>query len=399
MIKLDKNKYIEIEDWYLNTMYPKIINNIENDDFLSDLREWLCDKGLDHNSIDQENFWKCLLINPFSRESRDCYKLLDEYYNLCMLLQRDERYIKLKYNFGKINGCNENSKKIYSSHREDILNEYFINTPIKTVIDSDLGITTYYNSFINYNKLFRQIKKYMKEFNDKIYKIINYDILSKFNDTRAELILKLDFNVCPYCNRQYINKYKKDGKECSTLAHLDHFIPKKYFLLYSLSLYNFIPSCAACNTMLKNTANLPINELISDISNKENLFKFSYHDPSSLLGLNENLTIEIDKTNLNSYLLNEQFALESQYEYHKNEVKYFRKRLLLASSNVYKDGLKLFLNITNDDEISKIITGYSPTTSDIYNQPLAKFHYDLYHSTPVVKKHDLVTTKKEVTNL
>ncbi|MCU5530672.1 hypothetical protein OCA90_07600, partial [Bacillus cereus] len=65
-----------------------------------------------------------------------------------------------------------------------------------------------------------------------------------------QLVMGLDLNVCPYCNRQYISSYySKNGK---TRGDLDHFFPKKKYPYLALSFYNLIPSCKVCNSSLKN---------------------------------------------------------------------------------------------------------------------------------------------------
>lgn len=57
---------------------------------------------------------------------------------------------------------------------------------------------------------------------------------------------KLKLSVCPYCNRQYIYSYQRNGLSKNT-AEMDHFYPKSSFPHLSCSLYNLIPSCKVCN--------------------------------------------------------------------------------------------------------------------------------------------------------
>ena len=49
----------------------------------------------------------------------------------------------------------------------------------------------------------------------------------------------LKINVCPYCNRNFINQ--KGGIE------IDHYFSKSQYPLFSLSFYNLIPCCHSCN--------------------------------------------------------------------------------------------------------------------------------------------------------
>lgn len=49
--------------------------------------------------------------------------------------------------------------------------------------------------------------------------------------------------VCPYCNRDYINSR---GLEAAG-AQLDHFYNRSVYPIFSLCLYNLVPSCGNCN--------------------------------------------------------------------------------------------------------------------------------------------------------
>ena len=59
---------------------------------------------------------------------------------------------------------------------------------------------------------------------------------------------KLQIDVCPYCNRQYIYTYQKETQKKNT-AEIDHFRPKSKYPYLSCSLYNLIPSCHTCNSI------------------------------------------------------------------------------------------------------------------------------------------------------
>lgn len=59
---------------------------------------------------------------------------------------------------------------------------------------------------------------------------------------------KLQIEVCPYCNRQYIYTYE-NGTQKSNTAEIDHFRPKSKYPYLSCSLYNFVPSCHTCNSI------------------------------------------------------------------------------------------------------------------------------------------------------
>lgn len=101
----------------------------------------------------------------------------------------------------------------------------------------------------NFAKAIKKIKKeccVIKPSNPNIQ--IDYDKLTK--DYRHKLISSLKTHCCPYCNRQYITSWCDDLSEHTT-SDLDHFYPKSIYELFSLSLFNFIPSCQICNSRQK----------------------------------------------------------------------------------------------------------------------------------------------------
>lgn len=60
----------------------------------------------------------------------------------------------------------------------------------------------------------------------------------------------ININTCFYCNKTYINSYEI-GNSKKNQFDIDHFIPKSRCSLFSLSLYNFVPSCQVCNSRIK----------------------------------------------------------------------------------------------------------------------------------------------------
>ena len=65
-----------------------------------------------------------------------------------------------------------------------------------------------------------------------------------------ELLRLLNIKTCPYCNRNYTSLYYDDTKG-KTRPEIDHFLSQKDYLIFSISLFNMIPSCHVCNSNLK----------------------------------------------------------------------------------------------------------------------------------------------------
>lgn len=77
---------------------------------------------------------------------------------------------------------------------------------------------------------------------------IDYKHIS--DDKRHEIISSLNIKTCPYCNRQYITSYTNKSRKRAA-SDLDHYYQQSLFPLFSMSLFNFIPSCHICNSLMK----------------------------------------------------------------------------------------------------------------------------------------------------
>ena len=64
----------------------------------------------------------------------------------------------------------------------------------------------------------------------------------------------LNLDSCPYCGRQYIFTIG-DNNEKKGRPQIDHFFPQDDYPYLSCSIYNFIPSCPACNLQKKDIFN------------------------------------------------------------------------------------------------------------------------------------------------
>lgn len=283
------------------------------------------------------------------------------------------------------------------------------------------------------NKFFYKIKnkeinelKDIESFNKIISKVINYNSLSS---SQRNLILEmLNVQVCPYCNRQYITSYKPTykGKNKYTVstADLDHFYPKSKFPLFSLSLYNFIPSCHICNSRMKSNKPIPILYPYEDFFDEEVKFEIVPKDKKQegkmlvnlLYGKNDNpnmdnYEIKINISNVKSekrkkYIQGsiEMFGLEEVYQSHKkiaaetirtqaiydNEVYHFIMNMLFNSSDMNMGGNKNISKeeISNIDhkiienfcesEKNKILYGIDENVEDYdLKTPLSKFIRDM----------------------
>lgn len=83
--------------------------------------------------------------------------------------------------------------------------------------------------------------------------IFDYDKFVKGQKEAHWLLRKLNVRVCPYCNRIYIvslpspEELEQEEEFKATRATFDHFYNQAEYPYLSLSLFNLVPSCHACN--------------------------------------------------------------------------------------------------------------------------------------------------------
>ena len=121
------------------------------------------------------------------------------------------------------------------------------------------------------------------------------------------LIRNLGVNVCPYCNRNYINS--RSGR---LGANFDHFYPKEDYPFFALSLYNLVPSCNTCN-IIKGTDNFyfcPFDENSGETMN----FKVS---PDGEI----NIEHQVDERDEFENNIVDVLRLEDAYQFHSLDVK------------------------------------------------------------------------------
>ncbi len=143
---------------------------------------------------------------------------------------------------------------------------------------------------------------------------------------------KVDFRVCIYCNRNFISNFHTKKATRATYT-LDHFYQKDKYPIFSLSLYNLIPSCAVCNTNIKGTRDIEqYNNPYSPSYNFENEAKFKLmpHYRAKLVTTN---------SLCDDYIRD--FYHNEVYETHTLEVKEFVKKREVFTDDMIKKISKL----------------------------------------------------------
>ncbi|UYJ41102.1 HNH endonuclease [Butyribacter intestini] len=198
------------------------------------------------------------------------------------------------------------------------------------------------------------------------------DTLYKRNFPRKEFFSELNVNVCPYCNRNFINSYQN-----VSTYQLDHFFPKSEYPLLAVSFENLIPVCAACNYHKREQM---INYSLYDKRYKiDSLLKFSYviKDTNYLLD-KSGISISIQAKDSGIQKNIDVFELEKLYQIHTDVVQECIKKGMMYSEEYINGLVKTYSNIfESKEEIYQLVFGNYFKGENYCDRPLAKMTKDI----------------------
>lgn len=369
MINLDSSSLEHIKLEYISWIKIKVLNKINN--LSIPIKNPFTNKVIfDKQKKDTETFIEDLLGENFNDLFRK-HPEVENYFKTCQFIyystfQVDKKLVELNQLINRENRF---------QYRKEYLKMYD-NEWIKVLLHKH---TNYYKNNSNFKVFVNEIKNNLNKLNTQIDNVINYNLIDK--EERHKLLFHLNVEVCPYCNRNYISKFKKNGK-LKTTADLDHFYPKSQFTLFSLSLYNFVPSCQICNSRFKMAKGIKIQHpYIDKINYSDFKFYFSLKKGADIsLFFNGDPNFDIKIKNENKMYKNniELFELENLYNTHKSiasEVLYKKQAYTESYTNLFNN---LFDNMNlNNKEISLFLYGINMIEADFFKKPLSKLIYDL----------------------
>lgn len=371
---MDSQKLIAFKDDYAEAMYPLIIASIS--DSVSKNSNVNGRKFLIDISSDLENLILDILKLPIE-DLLIKYKLMNEYFSLSMLIYKHKYRIE--------NDC----KPLDTIERNEWRRKYIedIRTQSQFLInidDAEAQRCVTNTSVLNH--VVAKIKNALIKLNKELDSIIGYSIISENKESieearmRDKILIRLDTEVCPYCNRNYISKFTKNKKEYST-GDLDHYYPKQYFALLSLNLFNFVPSCQICNSKFKsNIYAEPINPFQKEVNYDELYFSYSIKSNSTLeVFIGESFDFELEIKGSKEYDSHlDLFRIKELYNSHKvtiSEVLYKKTAYsdsYINSINNLFDEMKL-----TPSERDLFLYGIEMDESKFHKRPLSKLIYDL----------------------
>ena len=237
------------------------------------------------------------------------------------------------------------------------------------------------------------------QFINKLNSIFNYDeFCDSFCNYNAYLLAeKLEINVCPYCNRNYIStlkpvKNKRKTLESGTRPTLDHYYLKSDFPYLALSFWNLIPSCYSCNSQLRGTKSFSaFNNIHPYLNSFENYlyFQTDIKDITEFIG-NSNQIFSIDlnkslKSTNNSFKLfkannnNTVFKIKEIYNNnHKTEVREIIQKALIYNKSYSKSLFESYNDVfTDENDAKKMMLGNYVLAKDFEKRPLSKLTRDI----------------------
>ncbi|WP_428327918.1 hypothetical protein [Mucilaginibacter sp.] len=208
---------------------------------------------------------------------------------------------------------------------------------------------------------------------------------------------KIGIKSCVYCNAQAtlaIKRRKKklsDKDEIQAKFQVDHYLPKKVYPCFSISLHNLYPVCGNCNNV-KGTHKVDFN-LYEELPTRSS-FNFSLRKGSQaeylLTRKLEDIHICLDSpaSDESKGFVNysKLFELEGIY----NQQKDVAEELILKAevyTAAYKNTLaSKFPGIFTTEIIDRLLTGNYTNEVDMHKRPLAKFVRDISIDVGLIKK-------------
>lgn len=203
--------------------------------------------------------------------------------------------------------------------------------------------------------------------------------------------LLMGIKACPYCNLEYLERLKDNkGKDIINYT-FDHYASKEKYPFFAISLYNLIPTCTICNSIIKGKVDF--------LESKEEYIQPYFDDfddiarfEIQLNGIPENIndfpgqfTIELKKKN-NS-------VNDNDFKKAENTVKFFKvkERIQQNHSDYIQEILVKIKSYSSDysksieamgfnaSQRESIIFGNYIAPEDINKRPLSKLTIDIHN--------------------
>ncbi|QLK60997.1 hypothetical protein GE278_09610 [Enterobacteriaceae bacterium Kacie_13] len=324
-----------------------------------------------------KEFIDWILVDPFSPShfaDTSSVEFLAEYRAIKKYLMHGKVYYdflnKMEYHKSHTdhNGTPMSAMTYLNSIRNAVINDF--NAVIKFAIPSIAA-----NNESIYYSWYDRIAKDFKLINDEINIFFKYSFISE--TLRFNLLDKMNVNVCPYCNRQWVDKYKisRQSSKSVSIAQLDHIYSQKKFPLFSLTLANFVPSCAHCNMVIKRDHMFPFNYPYSGKGNQDKVFAHVINRPEDFYGGSEvTISLVSGHSDLHQH---DFFNLRHIYSNHAGFVAELLDKQKLRNESYRQHLTTIFERPWSDEEVDLLLFNTTGKEEDLLNKPLSKLTRDI----------------------
>lgn len=205
-----------------------------------------------------------------------------------------------------------------------------------------------------------------------IYKTLTTSGLKIREDTTSytayRLVSSIGIQVCPYCNRNYINNVSRSKRRTS---QLDHFFDKDCYPFLAVTFYNLIPSCGPCNLMKGNIL-IDVSPYSSEAMN--DYIKFDFYGISDQLDTVK-LKMEVNPEIASNHKV---FHLEDVYDIHLDYLKEILIKKKTYPPSQIAEHLKNFPNLYNsEEEVRQVLFANYLSEDEFHKRPLSKLTSDI----------------------
>ncbi len=233
---------------------------------------------------------------------------------------------------------------------------------------------------VKYPQIIRKRRKMVEmPLKEALLKAFNYEYF-RTQIGMKEIANMLNVKTCPYCNMSYtLYTERITGQKKEAKFEFDHFFDKKTYPMFSMSLYNLIPSCSICNKSKKQQRlALAYHPYHSSIYRN---FFFEVDDVLELLYgksrkdiFNINLVPLGNPTDFSEF--EDAFHLRALYSRHRDIAKEVFDKAYLY---IYYGSRRNFKFITSYDYeyLRRLWLGTYTDERDMEKRPMTKFKLDL----------------------
>ncbi len=374
MIKINYENIEDMKKEYVNLIFKedKLKKKVEIENINYTYKEIL--------TFDFKELVKIYIDFKVIRESYSMSRKYNEFYNI------------LQDNTFNIEKLSSESEKIYKSLFtvvQHVIIKHKLDDKIKNLEDQ----------FKENKSKIDKLKKIKNKLNNlfsneeksKFIQIFNYKAKrEKISNFFMKYSKSLNIKTCFYCNIDYVYIFKdinvdEDDVGEKNLFTLDHVIDKAFFPIFALSLFNFVPSCYACNSKFKRDNKLITNEISSRLSPSSKDFDVNEKIKFKIRQNGEKQEFYMDIEDRENEIYEkyiETFKLNGRYNYFEDEVNDIKNKFKTYSDSVIEqlvqDNKNIRGNIISKNLLKNDIFGENVLSNDIYKVPLTKLKRDIY---------------------